>query len=58
VIAQGTVDTRDTAGVVGAGRRHVPLGAYLSETPVTQANAAIRALARRHEGERGTAATA
>jgi transglutaminase-like putative cysteine protease len=53
VVAQGTVETRDTAGVVGANTGHVPLGAYLSETPVTLANAAIRALGRRHEGTQG-----
>lgn len=55
VIAQGTVETRDTAGVVGADAGHVPLGAYLSQTPVTLDNAAIRTLARRHEGSQGLA---
>jgi transglutaminase-like putative cysteine protease len=59
VIAHGTVDTRDTAGVVGQDNGSVPLGAYLSETPVTQANAGDSVtLARRHDGEARTAAIA
>lgn len=49
VVASGTVETRDTAGVMGPDAGHVPLGAYLAETPVTQANAAIRTLARKAE---------
>jgi len=53
VIAEGTVDTRDAAGVMGPDAGQVPLGAYLTPTPPTQPNAAIRTLARRHEGETG-----
>jgi len=53
VVAEGSVETTDTAGVMGLDNGQVPLGAYLSPTMVTQPNAAIRALARRHSGESG-----
>lgn len=53
VIAEGTVETMDAAGVMGPDAGQVPLGAYLTATAATQPNAAIRALARRHEGETG-----
>ena len=53
VVAEGSVETADTAGVAGPDSSMVPLGAYLTPTAVTQPNAAIRALARKHESEAG-----
>lgn len=45
VIAKGTVKTTDTAGVFGDDQGSVPVLAYLSSTPATQASAAIKSLA-------------
>lgn len=49
VIATGTVNTSDTAGVVGHDHGSVPIQAYLSSTPATETNAAIRSLAHAQE---------
>ncbi len=43
VIAEGTVDTRDAAGVMGPDAGQVPLGAYLTPDPADAAQ-------RRHPG--------
>ncbi len=49
VVATGTVMTTDTAGVAGHDIGSVPIPAYLASTPATEANEAIRELARSKE---------
>lgn len=49
VVAEGTVETTDTAGVLGR-LGAAPPTLYLRETPLTRADAEIRALARFAEG--------
>jgi transglutaminase-like putative cysteine protease len=44
VVAVGEVETFDTAGVVSGAVERFPPVLYLRETPLTRANAAIRAL--------------
>jgi transglutaminase-like putative cysteine protease len=43
---EGTVETRDTAGIVRGAADPLPTGVFLRETPHTQADAAIQAFAR------------
>ena len=45
IVASGTVNTTDTAGVTGHDLGSVPIRAYLASTPVTAADAAIKAMA-------------
>jgi transglutaminase-like putative cysteine protease len=49
IVASGHVKTTDTAGIAGADTGAVPVQAYLSSTPATQANTAIETMARAHE---------
>lgn len=44
VLAWGRVETEDRAGIVAGLRRACPTGVFLRDTPLTQADAAIRAL--------------
>ena len=46
VVATGHVITTDSAGILGQDTCHVPVNAFLTETPITRANSTIRALAR------------
>ena len=50
VLAEGTVDTTDTAGVLGR-LGTAPAGLFLRETALTRADAGIRALAGAAEGD-------
>lgn len=45
IVASGTVETADTAGVVAGLSEVVPLAVYLRHTPLTEPDAAISALA-------------
>lgn len=51
IVASGIVVTRDQAGVVNGLPRHVEPAVFLRETPLTKANADIRALVTLPEGE-------
>ncbi|ODN70664.1 transglutaminase family protein [Methylobrevis pamukkalensis] len=51
VTATGDIDVDDTSGVVERGPKQLPLGLYLRTTPLTEPDAAIRALAEEMRGE-------
>jgi transglutaminase-like putative cysteine protease len=44
VTCRGTVDTQDRAGVIGQHAGHLPLWAFLSDTPLTKAGTRVREL--------------
>ncbi|VVT11648.1 transglutaminase family protein [Erythrobacter sp. EC-HK427] len=44
VTCRGTVDTEDKAGVIGRHSGHLPLWAFLGQTPLTKTGAAVRRL--------------
>ncbi|WP_305096703.1 transglutaminase family protein [Croceibacterium aestuarii] len=44
VTCRGTVDTEDSAGVIGHHAGHLPLWAFLAETPLTKAGTGVREL--------------
>jgi transglutaminase-like putative cysteine protease len=44
VTCRGTVDTEDKAGVIGHHAGHLPLWAFLTETPLTTAGSGVREL--------------
>jgi transglutaminase-like putative cysteine protease len=46
VTCEGTVETRDSAGVIGHHSGHLPLWSFLCETPLTKPGAKLRALIR------------
>jgi transglutaminase-like putative cysteine protease len=46
IVAAGTVETRDRAGIVSGFRQEVPLPVFLRQTPLTQPDGAVGELAR------------
>ena len=50
VVAEGTVETTDTTGVLGGLVQMAPPGVFLRDTPLTEADEAIEALAAEIEG--------
>ena len=50
VSVTGTVETQDQAGVLRGHRETVPVQAWLRDTPATEADAALRALAHKAQG--------